>query len=86
MLEYETFGIIPLESMACGTPVICSNVGGIKYSVQNGNTGFQVEPNNPDQLVEKIQLLITNPALHQQMKKASIIRLKEHLHGRKLLH
>lgn len=74
---YEPFGITPLESMACGTPVIGSNVGGIKYSVLDGKTGFLVPPNDPDALASKIQLLISNPALHQQMKKASIQRVKE---------
>jgi D-inositol-3-phosphate glycosyltransferase len=39
---YEPFGITPLESMACGTPVIGSNVGGIKYSVEDGKSGLLV--------------------------------------------
>lgn len=81
---YEPFGITPLESMACGTPVIGSNVGGIKYSVEDGKTGFLVNPNNPNELAEKIQLLISNPALHQQMKKASIQRVREHFTWQKV--
>ncbi len=52
---YEPFGITPLEAMACGTPVIGANVGGIKYSVADGKTGFLVPPNNPDALAEKIE-------------------------------
>src|SRR5690606_16909161 len=49
---YEPFGITPLEAMACGTPVIGSNVGGIKYSVADGKTGFLVEPKKPAELAD----------------------------------
>lgn len=81
---YEPFGITPLESMACGTPVIGSNVGGIKYSVLDGKTGFLVPPNDPDALAAKVHLLTSNPALLQQMKKASIQRVKENFTWRKV--
>src|SRR5690606_25842365 len=60
---YEPFGITPLEAMACGTPVIGSNVGGLKYSIIDGKTGFLVEPKQPKPLAERIELLIKNPAL-----------------------
>src|SRR5690606_15678826 len=39
---YEPFGITPLEAMACGTPVVGSNVGGIKFTVRDGETGYLV--------------------------------------------
>lgn len=81
---YEPFGITPLESMACGTPVIGSNVGGIKYSVLDGKTGFLVPPNDPDTLALKVHSLITNPLLHNQMKKASIQRVKENFTWQKV--
>jgi len=81
---YEPFGITPLESMACGTPVIGANVGGIKYSVLDGKTGFLVPPNDPETLASKVNLLISNPALHQQMKKASIQRVKENFTWQKV--
>jgi glycosyltransferase involved in cell wall biosynthesis len=81
---YEPFGITPLESMACGTPVIGSNVGGIKYSVLDGKTGFLVPPNNPDALAQKIHLLTSDNALLMQMKKASIQRVKEIFTWRKV--
>ncbi len=72
---YEPFGITPLEAMACGTPVIGSNVGGIKYSVADGKTGFLVPPNDPDALAEKISVLFGDPALLQTMKENSIKRV-----------
>lgn len=74
---YEPFGITPLEAMACGTPVIGSNVGGIKYSVEDGKTGFLVPPNNSEALAEKIRILLSEPAMLTQMKNAAIARVKE---------
>jgi D-inositol-3-phosphate glycosyltransferase len=81
---YEPFGITPLEAMACGTPVIGSNVGGIKFSVVDGKTGFLIPPNDPDALAEKVHLLTSNPALLQQMKKASKQRVKENFTWQKI--
>ncbi len=64
---YEPFGITPLEAMACGTPVIGANVGGIKYSVIDGETGALVPPENPAALAEKIDELLADKALLGQM-------------------
>jgi D-inositol-3-phosphate glycosyltransferase len=72
---YEPFGITPLEAMACGTPVIGSNVGGIKFSVEDGETGVLVPPNDPEALAEKISALLLNPELLREMKAASIRRV-----------
>lgn len=52
---YEPFGITPLEAMACGTPVIGSDVGGIKYTVRHGETGFLVPPHDPEALAEAVK-------------------------------
>ncbi len=60
---YEPFGITPLEAMACGTPVIGADVGGIKYSVVNGYTGFLVPPDQPEALAQKIEILLDNQQL-----------------------
>jgi phosphoheptose isomerase len=72
---YEPFGITPLESMACGTPVIGSDVGGIKYSVLDGKTGFLVPPREPDALAEKIAMLVDNPKLAEKMQRKSLRRV-----------
>ncbi len=69
---YEPFGITPLEAMACGTPVIGSNVGGIKYSVIDGYTGVLVEPNQPGQLAKKIAGLLTDTAALKALSKQAI--------------
>ncbi|HEX2089448.1 MAG TPA: glycosyltransferase [Actinomycetota bacterium] len=60
---YEPFGITPVEAMACGTPVIGSNVGGIKFTVRDGETGYLVPPNNADAVAERIAHLFKHPKL-----------------------
>ncbi|MXV52399.1 glycosyltransferase [Pedobacter sp. HMF7647] len=72
---YEPFGITPLEAMACGTPVIGADVGGIKYSVADNLTGFLVPANDPKALAEKAAVLLTNQELLQTMKKNAIERV-----------
>lgn len=75
---YEPFGITPLEAMACGTPVIGSNVGGIKFSVIDGKTGFLVPPHDPLSLAEKIEMLIRDPELYGLMKRNAVKHVKQH--------
>jgi D-inositol-3-phosphate glycosyltransferase len=71
---YEPFGITPVEAMACGTPVIGSDVGGIKYTVQHGRTGFLVPPNDAEAVGLRMAQLLANPELRQRMRSASIQR------------
>lgn len=75
---YEPFGITPLEAMACGTPVIGANVGGIKYSVAHGETGFLVPPNDPDSLAERIEHLYLNSRLQLAMSKNAVKRVNKY--------
>lgn len=72
---YEPFGITPLEAMACGTPVIGSNVGGIKYSVADGQTGALVPPRDPEALARKIGSLMKSPELLKKMSGEAIRRV-----------
>jgi D-inositol-3-phosphate glycosyltransferase len=75
---YEPFGITPLEAMACGTPVIGSNVGGIKYSVKDGETGLLVSPHNPNELAGAVSDLLNDPGRLNEMSKNAIDRVNEH--------
>lgn len=65
----EAFGVVFLEAMACGTPVIGSNVGGTKELVEHYKNGLLVDPNNSDQLAEYILKL-----LHDQELRARVIK------------
>jgi len=69
---YEPFGITPLEAMACGTPVIGSNVGGIKYSVVDGKTGLLIPPREPELLADRMRLLLNNPQIRAAMSQAAL--------------
>jgi D-inositol-3-phosphate glycosyltransferase len=81
---YEPFGITPLEAMACGTPVIGADVGGIKYSVAHGKTGYLVPPKDPDALAEHIKKLITDNSLMKRMEINSLKRVHQLFTWRKV--
>jgi glycosyltransferase involved in cell wall biosynthesis len=58
---YEPFGIVPLEAMACGVPVVVAQVGGLVDSVVNGVTGVHVAPRSPAALADALRELLGNP-------------------------
>jgi len=64
---YESFGMVALEAMACGTPVIASEVGGLGYLVQNGETGYTIPDSEPDMLCDKLSWLLGDPVLRATM-------------------
>jgi glycosyltransferase involved in cell wall biosynthesis len=64
---YEPFGLTPLEGMACGRPIIGSSVGGIMYSIIDGETGFLVPPRRPEALAERLYYLLKHPECGERM-------------------
>lgn len=60
---YEPFGIVPLEAMACGVPVVAAAVGGLIDTVVDGVTGELVPPRRPDLLAATLRRLLDDPAL-----------------------
>jgi D,D-heptose 1,7-bisphosphate phosphatase len=81
---YEPFGITPLEAMACGRPVVGSNVGGIKYTISDGETGYLVPPRDPDALAERLSELFRHPDLLHSMGRKAIRRVNNHFTWRKV--
>jgi glycosyltransferase involved in cell wall biosynthesis len=74
---YEPFGITPLEAMACSTPVIGADVGGIRYSVAHGETGLLVPPKDPLAVARGLVMLKRDPQRAQRMGAAGLARAKE---------
>ena len=74
---YEPFGIVPLEAMACGRPVVASAVGGILDSVVDQVTGVHVPPRDPDRLAAVLRELLADPARRQALGRAGAQRVAE---------
>jgi D-inositol-3-phosphate glycosyltransferase len=65
--HYESFGMVALEAMACGTPVIASQVGGLAFLVRDGVTGYTVADGDPEALCEKLTILLGDAGLRQAL-------------------
>ncbi len=70
--------MVALEAMACGTPVVASEVGGLAFLIRNGETGFHIRGDNPDELCDRLTALITNPTLREQMGRKARRRALEY--------
>jgi alpha-maltose-1-phosphate synthase len=75
---YEPFGLINLEAMACGTPVVASRVGGIPEVVVDGETGWLVPPGEPAALAEALRGALADPARAKRMGEAGRRRVEAH--------
>jgi len=75
---YEPFGLINLEAMACGTPVVASRVGGIPEVVVDGETGWLVPPGDPAALAEALRVSLADPTRARRMGEAGRRRVEAH--------
>jgi len=69
--HYESFGMVALEAMACGTPVVASQVGGLAFLVQDGVTGFHVPDQDEEALCDRLTRLLGDSSLRTQMGAAA---------------
>lgn len=76
--DYESFGMVALEAMASGTPVIASQVGGLAFLIEHGKSGFLVPTREPVALAESIELVLTNSVDLQHMRVAAAKRADQY--------
>lgn len=76
--DAETFGMVHVEAMACGKPVVSTDRGGPADIVADGTTGFLVPPRNPEALAKRMIELCENPELRARMGEAGRARALEH--------
>lgn len=69
-MNTELLGLVVLESMALGTPVICTRVASLPELVEDGVNGFLVNPNSPGEIASRIDLLAGTPGLAERMGRA----------------
>jgi len=72
---HESFGLVALESLACGTPVVATDTGDFKSIIKGGKTGYLVRDNDPRHLADKIALLLSRPctdAKFSQLVRATV--------------
>ena len=67
---YEPFGIVPLEAMACGVPVVASAVGGLRDTVVDGGTGLHVPPLDPGATAAALARLLSDKGLREELGRA----------------
>jgi D-inositol-3-phosphate glycosyltransferase len=75
--HYESFGMVALEAMACGTPVIASETGGLAFLVKHGETGFHVPAADPHALANQLKELMMDEMLRARVGKQAAVYAKE---------
>lgn len=74
---FEPFGIVLLEAMASGLPIVASNVGGVPEVVDEEKTGLLVEPGNPKSLAAALEYILSNESLRRSMGRAGRKRVSQ---------
>jgi D-inositol-3-phosphate glycosyltransferase len=69
--RYESFGLVAVEAMACARPVVASRVGGLRFTIDEGTTGFLVKPQSPQALAGALEKILSDEPLRAAMSTAA---------------
>lgn len=75
--HYEPFGLVAIEAMACGTPVVASNVGGLKFTVVPQETGLLVPPQDTEAFAKAIERILTDDSWATKMRRQASARVQQ---------
>jgi D-inositol-3-phosphate glycosyltransferase len=78
----ESFGLVALESAACGTPVVASDVGGLRSLIDHGRTGFLVEDPAPEAFAAWVRQILAEPLLAERLATGSVLRARRYTWAR----
>jgi len=75
---YESFGMVAIEAMACGTPVVASRAGGLQFTVRDGETGFLTPPGDAPALARALGAILNDTALRDRLGQAAALAAQEY--------
>ncbi len=83
----ESFGLVALEAAACGTPVVASDVGGLRSLVDHGRTGYLVEEPDPEAYAAWVRQILAEPLLAERLSTGAVLRARRYTwaHAARLL-
>ena len=74
----ESFGLVALEAAACGTPVVASDVGGLRSLIDHGRTGYLVEDPTPETFAAWVRQILAEPLLAERLGTGSVMRARRY--------
>ena len=78
----ESFGLVALEAAACGTPVVASDVGGLRSLIDHGRTGYLVEDPSPEAFAGRVRQILAEPLLAERLSTGSVLRARRYTWAR----
>ncbi len=78
----ESFGLVALEAAACGTPVVASDVGGLRSLIDHGRTGFLVEDPTPESFAAWVRQIVAEPLLAERLSTGAVLRARRYTWAR----
>jgi D-inositol-3-phosphate glycosyltransferase len=78
----ESFGLVALEAAACGTPVVASDVGGLRTLVDHGRTGYLVEEHSPEAFAAWVRQILAEPLLAERLGTGAVLRARRYTWAR----